>query len=296
MLYDIGLTVTYRYDVPSDRGKTLVRLLPTDIARHQSVRSSQLLVDPVPAERHDERDFFGNAMSVLSFSQPLTEVSYRVTAQVERIAEVRGLDLSPTLGSLAGEIAQHRQLGPRAPHHFVSTSPRVSPDAAITEFARSVAGSGETSLHIVERVGQALHEEMRFDATATDVHTSPSDAFANRHGVCQDFSHVMIAALRALGIPAGYVSGFLRTLPPEGQPRLEGADAMHAWVSAWCGTETGWIEYDPTNACLVARDHITVAHGRDYGDVAPVKGVLRTSGNQSSLHAVDVVPVDGTDR
>lgn len=111
-------------------------------------------------------------------------------------------------------------------------------------------------------------------------------------GVCQDFAQVMIACLRGIGIPAGYVSGFLRTLPPPGRPRLEGADAMHAWVRAWCGWQAGWIEYDPTSAQVAGSDHIVVARGRDYGDVAPVKGVLRIAGDQKTEHAVDVVPVE----
>jgi transglutaminase-like putative cysteine protease len=101
----------------------------------------------------------------------------------------------------------------------------------------------------------------------------------------------MIACLRGVGVPAGYVSGFLRTIPPPGEARLEGADAMHAWVRAWCGSETGWVEFDPTNAVVVGTDHILVARGRDYGDVAPVKGVLRTAGAQKIEHAVDVVAV-----
>jgi transglutaminase-like putative cysteine protease len=118
-----------------------------------------------------------------------------------------------------------------------------------------------------------------------------ADAFAARHGVCQDFSHIMIACLREIGVPAGYVSGFLRTEPPEGQPRLEGADAMHAWVAAWCGTQTGWVEFDPTNAIRVSSDHIVVARGRDYSDVAPVKGVLWTAGSQTTKQVVDVIPL-----
>ena len=130
-----------------------------------------------------------------------------------------------------------------------------------------------------------------FDPEATTVDTPPAEAFARRHGVCQDFAQVMIACLRGVGIPAGYVSGFLRTNPPPGQPRLEGADAMHAWVRAWCGWQTGWIEFDPTNAIPAGTDHIVVARGRDYGDVAPVKGVLRIAGEQKTEHAVDVVPV-----
>ena len=126
---------------------------------------------------------------------------------------------------------------------------------------------------------------------ATTVATHASDAFKLKRGVCQDFSHVMIAGLRGLGIPAGYVSGFLRTIPPPGKERLEGADAMHAWVRAWCGREVGWIEFDPTNDMLASNDHITVGYGRDYSDVAPIVGVLRTTGSQTGEQAVDVIPV-----
>jgi transglutaminase-like putative cysteine protease len=109
--------------------------------------------------------------------------------------------------------------------------------------------------------------------------------------VCQDFSHVLIMALRSLGIPAGYVSGFLRTIPPPGKERLEGADAMHAWVRVWCGEADGYIELDPTNDIPAGSDHIVVGYGRDYADVAPVIGVLKSYGNQKITQAVDVVPV-----
>jgi transglutaminase-like putative cysteine protease len=132
---------------------------------------------------------------------------------------------------------------------------------------------------------------MGFDSDATDVNTPASAAFALRSGVCQDFAHIMITALCSVGIPAGYVSGLLRTKPPEGKPRLEGADAMHAWVMAWCGEEAGWQEFDPTNGIIVANEHILIAVGRDYADVAPVSGVLKTTGSQEIDHAVDVIPL-----
>ena len=132
---------------------------------------------------------------------------------------------------------------------------------------------------------------MTFDATATHVDTEAPEAFALRRGVCQDFSHIMILALQALGIPAAYVSGYLRTLPPEGGIKLEGVDAMHAWVRAWCGEDHGWIEYDPTNATLIGSDHVVVGYGRDYSDVSPVRGHLRSSGGQKNTQAVDVAIV-----
>lgn len=291
MRYDIGLSIGYVYGAPSDYARTLVRLQPSDLAGRQRVSSRLLTVDPMPDERGEFVDFFGNATSVLVFHQPIDRIEFTLAARVERLPAPPSLDLSPDLAKLAGELAENRGLGNGAPHHYLAPSSRVAPDPAITAFARAIAAPGLTAMQTVQRIGAALHDEMRFDATATDVHTPPSEAFANRHGVCQDFSHIMIAALRALGIPAGYVSGFLRTVPPPGQARLEGADAMHAWVTAWCGTETGWIEYDPTNACTVGQDHIVVAYGRDYADVSPVRGALRTSGAQDSHQSVDVEPL-----
>jgi transglutaminase-like putative cysteine protease len=146
---------------------------------------------------------------------------------------------------------------------------------------------------MVRGISAAIYDYFNFDAEATDVGTTPLEAFEAKHGVCQDISHVTIAALRGLGVPAGYVSGYLRTEPPEGQPRLEGADAMHAWVRAWCGQELGWIELDPTNNIDVVNDHVVVAYGRDYSDVAPVRGAVRSSGEQGTLHQVDMIPVEG---
>ena len=121
--------------------------------------------------------------------------------------------------------------------------------------------------------------------------TLSPEAFRLKAGVCQDFSHVMISGLRGLGVPACYVSGFISTIPPPGKERLEGEDAMHAWVSVWCGREAGWREFDPTNAILAGNDHIVIGYGRDYADVAPIVGVLRTVGRHSSEQSVDVIPV-----
>jgi transglutaminase-like putative cysteine protease len=138
----------------------------------------------------------------------------------------------------------------------------------------------------------SIHRDFVYDKKSTDVDTAPLEAFTLRTGVCQDFVHVMIAGLRGAGIPAGYVSGFLRTIPPKGEPRLEGADAMHAWVRVWCGRHDGWIEFDPTNAMLAGPDHITIGYGRDYADISPIVGVLRTSGGHEAKQSVDVIRVE----
>jgi len=199
--------------------------------------------------------------------------------------------VSPVLAALEAEIAAELSLGPQSPHHFLGRSPRVRPMPEMNAYAGALLRGGMTAHELVLALGSALHRDMKFDPKATTVDTAPEEAFAGRHGVCQDFAHIMIACLRGAGVPAGYVSGFLRTIPPKGKPRLSGADAMHAWVQAWCGHEAGWVEYDPTNNLLVGDDHIVVARGRDYSDVSPVKGVLRTAGSQVTKQEVDVVPL-----
>jgi transglutaminase-like putative cysteine protease len=291
MRYEIKTTIAYDYAEPSAHARTLVRLLPSNLTGRQTVSARLLTIDPVPAERRDATDFFGNAMTVVVYHGPIDRIELTLSARADRLAPPPGLDLSPRHDALSDEIAAIRGIGPDAPHHFLGASPRVPASDAIAGFARAQVDPSLTAMETVETVGRAIHDTMRFQAGVTDVDTPPDAAFASRIGVCQDFSHIMIAGLRALGIPAGYVSGFLRTRPPPGQPRLEGADAMHAWVRAWCGADAGWIEYDPTNATPVGQDHIAVAHGRDYSDVAPVKGALRTAGQQTSRHSVDVHPL-----
>jgi transglutaminase-like putative cysteine protease len=291
MLYDISQTVSYRYDGASAGGRHLLRLMPADLTGEQRLIAGHLDIEPEPVERIAQVDFFGNAAAEISLPFAHSALEFRVRARVERRATAPAADTSPLLDALAAEIADCRSLEPSATHHFAGPSPRVAPHREMTEYARSAVGGTATALEAVLAIGAALHRDMRFDAKATHADTDPAEAFAQRHGVCQDFSHVMIACLRGIGVPAGYVSGYLRTLPPAGQPRLQGADAMHAWVRAWCGRTMGWVEYDPTNTMLAGTDHVVVARGRDYSDVSPVKGVLRTPGGQTSRHAVDIVPV-----
>lgn len=294
MLYDIGMRITYSYDRAAVAGRHLLRLMPADLPGVQRRVTGRIAITPEPAEQRPLNDFFGNAGLEVVFREVHDEIAFRVTARVERLAQTPGFDISPDLARLADEIVHHRGLDPDAPHHFMGPSPRIAPAPEMTAYARDQIRPGVTARDAVVAVGHALHCDMRFDPEATNVDTPPAEAFARRHGVCQDFAQVMIASLRGCGVPAGYVSGFLRTNPPPGRPRLEGADAMHAWVRAWCGLEAGWVEFDPTNDCIVGTDHIMVARGRDYGDVSPVKGVLRIAGDQSTDQAVDVVPVPAT--
>lgn len=292
MLYDIALRITYEYDAPVVGGRNLLRLMPRELPGIQRVREARLEIAPAPAERRTILDFFGNAALHVALRAAHDEIAFTLTARVERLAEPPALDISPPLPRLTEEIAEYRGLDPESPHHFLGPSHRVRPTPEMTAYATEVTGGRTTAFETALALAFALHRDMRFDPEATTVDTPPAEAFARRHGVCQDFAQVMIACLRGLGIPAAYVSGFLRTVPPPGQPRLEGADAMHAWVRVWCGFEAGWIELDPTNALLVGTDHIVVARGRDYADVSPVAGVLRTAGGQKTEQAVDVIALD----
>jgi transglutaminase-like putative cysteine protease len=137
---------------------------------------------------------------------------------------------------------------------------------------------------------ERIHEDFEFDPEATIVSTPVEEVFEKKAGVCQDFAHLQIACLRSLNLPARYVSGYLRTYPPPGKPRLVGADASHAWVGAYCGSEIGWVDFDPTNNVIPSLDHVTIGWGRDYADVCPIQGVF-TGGGKTLMHvSVDVNP------
>ncbi len=289
-VYDISLRITYEYLNPAASSRALLRMLPLNLPDQQLV-TGYVGAWPEPAFRRDGVDFFGNATTLVGHDEPLREITFRFDGRARRLFAERALDLSCALTQIGAEVAAAQSLGPDSPHHFVGPSPRIPHDSAIAAFAREATEGDMSALTAVAALSRRLHGEFTFDPAATDVTTSPSEAFRKRRGVCQDISHVLIAALRAVGVPAGYVSGFLRTIPPPGQPRLEGSDAMHAWVRAWCGSENGWVEIDPTNDIWVGADHVTVALGRDYSDVAPVKGSLRSIGSHRTVQQVDVVPV-----
>ena len=288
--YDIRLEISYAYDSPAGSNRTLLRMLPLTMPGQQLI-SGHVSTDPAPSFRRDSVDFFGNPTVEVAHDVPLTEIAFRFAGRVRRMPDPAPLDLSVSLGQLGAEVEAIHSIGPRSPHHFLGESERIRYEPEIAAFAQDLTAPEMSTLSVVEAVSRAVHGRFAFDPEATEVTTPPIEAFRARRGVCQDISHVTIAALRAVGVPAGYVSGFLRTSPPPGQPRLEGADAMHAWVRAWCGTEMGWIEIDPTNDIRAGGDHVVVAFGRDYADVAPVKGSSRTAGAHTTNHQVDVIPL-----
>lgn len=291
MLYDIRNSMRYAYGDLANLGHQLLRVVPADVPGEQRLVSVVVESDP-PANEHMTRtDFFGTRVDTLVFHTPHREAEFRVYARVERVDPGPTLDVSVRTDRISITVAAARSLGQQSPHHFTGPSPRSPEVAAMSAYARQQIAPGMTVMQAVQALGRAIHRDMRYDPDATEVDTPVEEAFLGRHGVCQDYSHMMISMLRSFGIPAGYVSGYLRTYPPEGKERLVGVDAMHAWIRAWCGPDMGWYEFDPTNAIPAGADHIVIGYGRDYSDLPPVKGILRTARRHAGHQSVDVLPL-----
>ena len=291
MIYDIRQTTTYVYETAVTRARHVLRLLP--VARdRQRVVAAMLDIDPVPVSRREATDFFHNWRTVAELEEPHETLTVSLAARVS-VAAVAPIDpgTSPPWEKVRDETYASEDISPASPVHFIHPSRQVSLDPEIRNYARESFPPGRPMFAGAVEVMQRIKRDFTYEIGATTVSTTPSAAFALRRGVCQDFAHMMIAGLRGLGLPAGYVSGFLRTVPRPGTERLAGADAMHAWVMVWCGA-LGWWGLDPTNALIASEDHVVLAIGRDYADVAPIDGVVLASGRQRLTTAVDVIPIE----
>jgi transglutaminase-like putative cysteine protease len=291
LIYDVRHITTYGYSRPVPFARCILRLLPRDDGG-QRVRKSELLIAPRPAERTDQLCFFGNQMTTLTISKPHRELKVEMRARVEvRRTPAPFPGLTRHWEEVAALALASDSLAPDSPAHHLYPSRLVPAVAEVVAYARKSFAPLRPVLEGASELMARIRRDFTYDPEATEVSTPLAEAFAQRHGVCQDFAHIMIAGLRGLGLPAAYVSGYIRTIPPPGEKRLEGADASHAWVMLWCGPETGWIGLDPTNNLIVADDHIVTAFGRDYADVSPLDGVLVGPGSQKIGIAVDVIPV-----
>lgn len=292
MRYEITVKLEYDYARTATNARHVLHLMPRTVEGMQRVIAASLDISPRAQSEERRQDFFGNTVHALHYRAEHNEIEIALRARVERHFLPPSLDFAPPLENLAGELAAWSDLGADSPLHFLNPSPRVPDVLPFRDFAQDLIAPGMSTVEAMHAIANGLNACMTFDDEATEVDTSPQEAFRKGRGVCQDYSHIMIAACRAVGLPAGYVSGLLRTIPPPGQERLPGSDAMHAWVRIWCGADIGWREYDPTNALEVTDDHVLVAYGRDYSDVAPIRGVSRTAGGHSGRHSVDVIPLD----
>ncbi len=218
-------------------------------------------------------------------------IESRARVTVDRLIPVPDAS-DPTLGEVARMARASNDASPAGPAAYLYPSPLIPLDRAIADWCGEELDPERGALEAGIALAQRIQREFAFDPTATLVDTPPHEAFAKRGGVCQDFAQIMISGLRAAGLPAAYASGYLRTLPPPGQPRLVGADATHAWVLLWCGPERGWVGLDTTNGIWMASDHVIMAIGRDYADIAPIDGVMLGSGAQKMDVSVDVEPLE----
>ena len=292
MIYDVRHVTTYSYESPVSFARCSLRLEPRS-GDGQQLISHSVDIRPRPAERTARRDFFGTHTESISIeaAHRHLRIDSRSRVSVSRKAPDRAAPSRPweRVRDIAFEASS---LGPASPIGYVFASPLVPVLGPVTEYA-SVSFPPQTGILAgAANLMRRIRTEFRYDPKATVISTPLKEVFQKRHGVCQDFAHVMIAGLRGLGLPAAYVSGYLRTIPPPGKPRLQGADATHAWVSLWCGEGLGWIGFDPTNDILVENDHIVLAVGRDFSDVSPVDGIIVGSRKQKLAVAVDVLLVE----
>ena len=292
MIYDIRHVTTYSYESPVSFARCSLRLEPRSGDGQQLV-SHTVEIRPRPADRTVRRDFFGtHTESVLiETAHRSLRIDSRSRVSVSRRALARTAP-SPSWEIVREEAFQATSLGPASPVGYVFGSSLVPVLAPVTAYAAASFPAGGGIVAGAVDLMHRIRNDFRYDPKATVISTPLRDVFEKRHGVCQDFAHVMIAGLRGLGLPAAYVSGYLRTIPPAGQPRLQGADATHAWASVWCGAGLGWIGFDPTNDLLVENDHIILAVGRDFSDVSPVDGIIVGSRKQKLAVAVDVLLVE----
>jgi transglutaminase-like putative cysteine protease len=293
MLYDIRHRTTYTYAFAAPSARLSFRVTPLS-RRSQRLRSHELDVRPRPRDVSRHVDFFGNPYVVALFDAPHRElvVESRSRVEVTRVPVVEA-DAPDAWEQVARDALAADGIGPESPAHFIYPSPLVALAADVTAYARASFPEGRPAFGGAHALMRRIRDDFVYEPEATDVSTPLAQAFAARRGVCQDFAHIMIAGLRGLGLPARYVSGYIRTVPPEGEKRLEGADASHAWVEVWCGPSPGWVGFDPTNALVAGRDHIEVALGRDFSDVSPIHGVVLGAGEQKLAVAVDVIPLTG---
>ena len=263
-----------------------VHLTPRDTAR-QTCISHELLLVPPAAKIEEAIDYFGNRVSYFTIQEQHSELSVTSQSRVKllpRGAEPQGSpaweEVRERLGRSAGEHTEISQ--------FLYDSPQVAVSPQLAEYAAPSFPLGRPWLEAVRDLTARIFRDFVYDPTATNTSTPLAEVLQSRRGVCQDFAHLQIGCLRAMRLPARYVSGYLQTTPPPGKPRLVGADASHAWISTWC-PDLDWVDFDPTNNVIPNLDHVTLAWGRDYSDVCPIKGVFVGGGHHSMRVSVDVV-------
>jgi transglutaminase-like putative cysteine protease len=289
MRYRITHLTAYHYEAEVSVSHHLLHLQPRPLP-HQRILELDIEVQPEPTSRASRTDHFGNHAEVMTIEGAHRRLEITAHSLVEiDPAPCREGWTSPAWESVVEACSAQEWSEAVEAGEFRFDSPHVRRNNPATVFARRSFPAGRSWLEAVTDLCGRIHREFEFDPRATTLSTPVEEVLAGRKGVCQDFAHLMLSCLRSLGLPARYVSGYIETLPPPGKARLVGADATHAWVSAFC-PGLGWLDFDPTNGIVPGERHVTVAWGRDYSDVSPVRGVLVGSGSHSLKVSVDVEP------
>jgi transglutaminase-like putative cysteine protease len=299
VIYRVVHVTEYRYDEPVSTSHHQLCLSPR-AAAHQSCGAQEITISPAPVVRRERIDFFGNRCTHVEMQEPhrQLQVVSRFDVDVRPVARSLTGALSPSLApspSASWESVREALARPTTPElldacGFTFESPHVQIPARAKEYAQQSFSPGRPLLEALLELTERIHGEFTYDSRATTVSTPVAQVLSHRRGVCQDFAHLQIACLRSLGLAARYVSGYLVTVPPPGKPKLVGADASHAWLSVYC-PGFDWIDVDPTNNLIPDDRHITVAWGRDFGDVTPMRGVILGGGTHDVRVAVDVTPL-----
>ncbi|HEY8614377.1 MAG TPA: transglutaminase family protein [Roseomonas sp.] len=282
MIYRVRHVTAYTYESPVEMATHLLHLSPRPMAR-QHVLHARLANDPPPTRREEGLDHFGNPTAWLYLDRPHTRFSVTADSTVDVTPPEPLPDRTP-----AWEAIRGLALRDPAVAEFLFPSPSLPPVEAARIFLAPHFPPGRTAGEAVVEMIAHFRSHMAFRAGVTTVSTPVEEVLRRRAGVCQDFAHLMITGLRMLGIPARYVSGYIRTRPPPGGVRRVGVDQSHAWVAAWLGPEAGWVEMDPTNSLLVRDEHVVLGWGRDFGDVSPLLGVILGGGRHSVTVGVDM--------
>jgi transglutaminase-like putative cysteine protease len=289
MRYQLSHRTEYSYDKPVRNSLGVHHLRPRELP-WQSVAAHSVTIDPLPGDHAPDVDYYGNSVTYFHVTEPhrhlVIDSSSEVTVERPRYDDA----------ALAQPWETARPLAGLSPHAWAATefaleSPRVAhlPEAA--EYGAVSLAPGRPLGEAVTDLMQRIHRDFDYDTKATTVTSTVADAMRKRAGVCQDFAHVALACLRSHGVAARYVSGYLATQPPPGKERVVGADASHAWLAVWVPASGEWLAIDPTNDQWANERYITVAWGRDYGDVSPVRGIIWSKAKSSTLRvAVDVAP------
>ena len=288
MIYEVSHRTVYRYSQAVSISHHLLHLTPRD-GGFQACRDTAVEITPAPTVRAPGIDYFGNPTTFVTIQQNHVELVLHALSSIE----VADRPIPNAAATPAWEAVRGQALNDRSPEalealEFTFASPYVPLAAELRAYAAASFPPGRPVLEGARELTHRIFTDFTYEPGATTLGTGVVRAFAMRRGVCQDFAHIQIACLRALGLPARYVSGYLLTRPAEGKERMVGADASHAWLSIWVPGHD-WVDLDPTNDMIPGREHITIGWGRDYGDVSPVSGVMFGGGAHEVTVAVDVL-------